>query len=98
MKTSGDQKSNGTAETRPLTAIQTDSTAGTRRRGGAEKNRFRVFFGVLAGTFNATLREIFDESAYDRFLQRTGAIHSTESYRAFMRDRESAMAQMPRCC
>ena len=49
-------------------------------------------------TFNATLREIFDESAYDRFLQRTGTSHCKDSYRAFMRDRESAMAQKPRCC
>lgn len=53
---------------------------------------------AVAKTFNAALREIFDESAYDRFLQRTGASHSAESYRAFMRDRESTMAKKPRCC
>jgi hypothetical protein len=52
----------------------------------------------IARTLRATLREIFDESAYDRFLLRTGASHSAESYRAFMRDRESTMAQKPRCC
>ena len=46
----------------------------------------------------AALREIFDESAYDRFLLRTNAQRSVASYRDFMRDRETAMAKKPRCC
>ncbi|HKR95381.1 MAG TPA: CstA-like transporter-associated (seleno)protein, partial [Candidatus Angelobacter sp.] len=46
----------------------------------------------------SALREIFDESAYERFLQRTRSAHSAESYRAFMRERESAAARKPRCC
>ena len=59
--------------------------------------RGEIFFKIFR-IARAALREIFDESAYDRFLQRTGSGHSAESYRAFMRDRESAMAQKPRCC
>ena len=59
--------------------------------------RGEIFFNIFR-TIHATLREIFDESAYDRFLQRTGTSHCKDSYRAFMRDRESAMAQKPRCC
>ena len=46
----------------------------------------------------AALREIFDESAYDRFLVRTQALRSVESYREFMREREVAAARRPRCC
>jgi hypothetical protein len=46
----------------------------------------------------AALREIFDESAYDRFLQRTKATRSFESYRAFTHEREAAIARKPRCC
>jgi len=46
----------------------------------------------------AILCEIFDESAYDRFLQRTNAWPSVASYRAFQRERENSMAQKPRCC
>ena len=46
----------------------------------------------------ATLREIFDENAYQRFLVRTGSATSTESYRAFMQEREVATARRPRCC
>jgi len=46
----------------------------------------------------ATLREIFDESAYDRFLLRTHASRSIASYREFTRERDAAMLKKPRCC
>ncbi|MGZ4829738.1 MAG: hypothetical protein ACXV5J_05760 [Candidatus Angelobacter sp.] len=46
----------------------------------------------------AALREIFDESAYDRFLLRTNASRSVASYRAFTRERDAAMLKKPRCC
>jgi hypothetical protein len=49
-------------------------------------------------TMHATLREIFDESAYDRFLLRTSKTHSVASYRDFTRERDAAMAKKPRCC
>ena len=44
------------------------------------------------------LSEIFDESAYDRFLVRTHASRSVASYRAFTRERDAAMVKKPRCC
>ncbi|MBZ5531105.1 MAG: hypothetical protein LAO20_06720 [Acidobacteriia bacterium] len=46
----------------------------------------------------ATLREIFDESAYERFLTRTQSARSVESYRAFLGERESSIVSKPRCC
>jgi hypothetical protein len=49
-------------------------------------------------TLRATLREIFDESAYDRFLLRTHASRSRASYREFTRERDAAMLKKPRCC
>ena len=49
-------------------------------------------------TIKATVREIFDESAYDRFLQRTQAARSTASYREFMQERDAAIVKKPRCC
>jgi hypothetical protein len=49
-------------------------------------------------TLRAALHEIFDESAYDRFLLRTHASRSAASYRAFTRERDAAMAEKPRCC
>lgn len=52
-------------------------------------------FGRIAFSM---FREVFDESAYDRFLIVTKAKRSRESYRAFLRDREMLMAAKPRCC
>jgi hypothetical protein len=46
----------------------------------------------------ATLREIFDESAYERFLLRTHASRSIASYRAFICERDAALVKKPRCC
>lgn len=46
----------------------------------------------------ATLREIFDENAYERYLIRTGSAPSVQSYRDFQREREAQIAQRPKCC
>jgi hypothetical protein len=46
----------------------------------------------------ATLREIFDESAYTRFLSRTRTVSSREAYAAFCREYDAARARRPRCC
>jgi hypothetical protein len=48
-------------------------------------------------TILAALREIFDESAYGRFLQRSGQAPCRASYREFLLERQSAKAP-PRCC
>jgi hypothetical protein len=56
-----------------------------------------VFIRVMQ-TIHATLREIFDESAYERFLLRTHASRSIASYREFTRERDAAMLKKPRCC
>jgi hypothetical protein len=55
---------------------------------------FRGILRIVA----AALREIFDESAYDRFLARTKAARSVDSYREFMQERDTAAARKPRCC
>lgn len=46
----------------------------------------------------ATLREIFDESAYDRFLERQHLVSSAGAYASFCRDQEQSKARRPRCC
>jgi hypothetical protein len=46
----------------------------------------------------AMLREIFDESAYARFLSRHGLTSSVEAYAAFVREGEIVKARKPRCC
>ena len=44
------------------------------------------------------LREIFDETAYERYLQRAGRAGSAEAYAEFLREREQGAAPRPRCC
>jgi hypothetical protein len=46
----------------------------------------------------ATLREIFDESAYDRFLGRTHMPSSPVAYAAFRQEFEESKTRRPRCC
>jgi hypothetical protein len=46
----------------------------------------------------ATLREIFDESAYARFLSRKQMPSSRAAYAEFLRENEVARARRPRCC
>ena len=46
----------------------------------------------------ATLREIFDEAAYARFLNRTQMASSAKAYAAFREEFEEAKARQPKCC
>jgi len=44
------------------------------------------------------LKEIFDEAAYQRFLEQTGKVTSPEAYREFLRESEPGRIRRPRCC
>jgi hypothetical protein len=57
-------------------------------------NRFRHVTRILL----ATLREIFDEAAYARFLYRKQLAVSPASYAAFLQDFEEAKTRRPKCC
>ena len=65
--------------------------AGLRERGTKQMLSF-------ARILLATLREIFDEAPYARFLQRVRTASSPEVYAAFCREREHRNARRPRCC
>jgi hypothetical protein len=58
------------------------------------KKRIHTAWAILV----ATLREIFDESSYERFLRREGLAVSRASYAAFQREAQAASARRPRCC
>jgi len=47
--------------------------------------------------FISVLREIFDEAAYNRFLERSHSDSCPAAYAAFWRERENH-APKPRCC
>ena len=55
-------------------------------------------FGRTLALLLAALREIFDESAYARFLNRKQVTSSREAYAAFCRECDGAKARRPRCC
>jgi hypothetical protein len=67
----------------------------------------RASFGVVAlvralsravALLRSTLREIFDESAYVRFLQRNKLASSREAYAKFVGESQESDARRPRCC
>jgi hypothetical protein len=46
----------------------------------------------------AVIREIFDESAYQRFLGRANMPSSAEAYAAFQKEHDAIKARRPPCC
>jgi hypothetical protein len=46
----------------------------------------------------ASLREIFDEAAYERFLRRAKIDSSAQAYAAFRAEFEEAKTRRPKCC
>ena len=56
--------------------------------------RLKFFRSLVA----ATLREIFDESAYARFLTQRRLESSRAAYAAFRKEYEVTKARRPRCC
>ena len=46
----------------------------------------------------AMLREIFDESAYARYLEKNELRSSREAYARFLREYELVKVRRPRCC
>jgi hypothetical protein len=55
-------------------------------------------FVKAAGILLATLREIFDEAAYARFLSRTQTASSPQAYAAFREEFEEGKTRRPKCC
>jgi|CZKH01.1.fsa_nt_gi hypothetical protein len=54
------------------------------------RERIRSLVAKIFRTLFAALREIFDEAAYSRFLNRAGMVSSSESYAVFCREFEEA--------
>jgi hypothetical protein len=45
-----------------------------------------------------TIREIFDENSYARFLARTGLMNSRAAYAEFLEQEARHRERRPRCC
>jgi hypothetical protein len=61
-------------------------------------SRGRLRLREWGGLMVAVLREIFDESAYQRFLDRSHLQSSASAYAIFLRENEQAKSRRPRCC
>ena len=59
---------------------------------------FFAWIGRGAAIFLSCLREIFDESAYARFLKNRRVPTSREAYAQFCGERSAANSRRPRCC
>ncbi len=71
---------------------------GERSSTNASKRTLVVRLQSCAQILLATLHEIFDESAYARFLDRKKLSSSRAAYAAFRLENETAKARRPRCC
>ena len=63
-----------------------------------QRVNLRAVMVRLCSTLRATLHEIFDESAYARFLERRELETSPKSYAEFLRENEITRSRRPRCC
>jgi hypothetical protein len=52
----------------------------------------------VIATILATLREIFDESAYGRFLACHKLSSCPSAYAAFLREQENSKSRRAKCC
>ena len=52
----------------------------------------------VAAVLGSLLREVFDESAYNRFLERNRISSSTAAFAAFREENDRLKAQRPKCC
>jgi len=52
----------------------------------------------VIATFVEVVREIFDESAYKRFLAHHEMASCPSAYAAFLREQEESKARRPKCC
>jgi len=57
-----------------------------------------AFVRRVLGLFRSALREIFDESAYERFLERQRKAPSQAAYAEFLREGQAAQERRARCC
>jgi len=57
-----------------------------------------AWFPHAAALIVSLLKEIFDESAYRRFLERNRIPSSSTAYAAFREENDRWKARRPRCC
>jgi hypothetical protein len=80
----------------PLNSSRRDG--GIRPSSRAKRGSLISVVFRVAKLVRATLREIFDESAYERFLGRSRMESSIKAYALFQKENDQAKSRRPRCC
>ena len=81
-----------------LAWMPTSADTSAERPGPRFATRFLCQLAHVASIVHAMLREIFDESAYDRFLIRNRVQSSPDAYAAFRQENDQSKSRRPRCC
>ena len=64
----------------------------------AKRGGLFAVLSQMASVSLSILQEIFDESAYQRFLDRTRLQSSASAYAVFRQENDQVKSQRPRCC
>jgi hypothetical protein len=86
------------SETRELQPASIRRPTAERGSAGQPGAAVPTWFVATATLLLSILREIFDESAYSRFLARHGMSSCPTTYAAFLREQEGIKARRPKCC
>ena len=81
-----------------LSVKEQDPRRDSRPRLSDKLRSLTHLLSMAAGIFRSVVREIFDESAYARFLARRQMASSRQAYAEFLCESESARVRRPRCC
>jgi len=85
----------------PIDLCGADTAVRERPGAIAASARANLILAAIGHSFRvlvATLSEIFDESAYRRFLVRSQLESSPNAYAIFLKENEQSRARRPRCC
>jgi hypothetical protein len=78
-----------------------DTPVREKRKARLADGKARSIAAAITHVFRilgATLQEVFDESAYRRFLVRGNLRSSCRAYAMFLKENEQARSRRPRCC
>jgi len=74
------------------------TAAAERCSAGQPRTAVPTWFVAATRLLLSSLREIFDESAYSRFLARHRMSSCRSAYAAFLCEQEEIKARRPKCC
>ncbi len=84
-----------------MNTCSADTPVRERLEARVRRAKPNVIFAAIMRLFTvlgAVLQEVFDESAYQRFLDRNRMVSSPSAYASFRQENEQTQSRRPRCC